>query len=81
VRRVGFHCEAAEEIEPALAGAFAAKGPALVEAVVDPFEPPLPARATPTQALHLAEALARGEPHAGRIALTIFRDKVRDLGT
>ncbi len=41
---------------------FAAEGPALVEAVVDPFEPPQPARATFTQALHMAESLARGEP-------------------
>jgi hypothetical protein len=41
----------------------------------------MPARVTPEQALHLAESLARGEPHAGRIALTLFRDKVKDLIT
>ena len=56
-----------------------ADGPALCEAVVDPFEPPLPARTSVKQALHLAEALARGEPNRGRIALTLFREKVRDL--
>jgi len=33
----------------------------------------------PTQALHMAEALAKGEPNRGRIALTLFRDKVHDL--
>jgi len=27
----------------------------------------------------LAEALMRGEPNRGRIALTIFRDKIKDL--
>ena len=27
----------------------------------------------------MAEALARGEPNRGRIALTLFRNKVRDL--
>jgi hypothetical protein len=27
----------------------------------------------------MAEALARGEPNRGRIALTLFRDKVSDL--
>ena len=53
--------------------------PAIVEAVVDPFEPPMPARATPKQALHLAESLARGEPNRVRIATTIFRDKVNEF--
>jgi thiamine pyrophosphate-dependent acetolactate synthase large subunit-like protein len=56
-----------------------ADGPALVEAIVDPFEPPMPPRVTAKQALHMAESLARGEPHRGRIALTLFRDKVSDL--
>ena len=54
---VGFRCERPEEVRPALEMAFQSKKPALVEAVVDPFEPPLPARATPKQALHLAESL------------------------
>ncbi len=76
---VGVRCETREEIGPALERAFAADGPALVEATVDPYEPPMPAQVTPEQAVHLAEALARGEPHRGRIALTIFRDKIKDL--
>jgi pyruvate dehydrogenase (quinone)/pyruvate oxidase len=75
----GVRCETREEIGPALERAFAADGPALVEATVDPYEPPMPAQVTPEQAVHLAEALARGEPHRGRIALTIFRDKIKDL--
>jgi pyruvate dehydrogenase (quinone)/pyruvate oxidase len=56
-----------------------ADGPALVEAIVDPFEPPMPARIKAKQALHMAESLARGEPNRGRIALTLFRDKVSDF--
>ncbi|MGZ3318259.1 MAG: thiamine pyrophosphate-dependent enzyme, partial [Isosphaeraceae bacterium] len=75
---VGFRCEQPEEVRPALEMAFQSKKPALVEAVVDPFEPPLPARATPKQALHLAESLARGEPNRVRIATTLFRDKVTE---
>ncbi len=75
----GFRCEKPDEVRPALESAFAAKGPALVEAVVDPYEPPLPARATLKQGLHFAEALARGEPHRGRIALTLFRDKIEEF--
>jgi pyruvate dehydrogenase (quinone)/pyruvate oxidase len=56
-----------------------ADGPALCEAIVDPFEPPMPSRITTKQALHMAESLARGEPNRGRIALTLFRDKISDF--
>ena len=42
--------------------ALATPGPVLVEAVVDPNEPPMPPKATLKQAAHLAEALARGAP-------------------
>jgi pyruvate dehydrogenase (quinone) len=76
---VGFRCRAPGEVRPAIEAAFAAKGPAIVEAVVDPFEPPTPARIGAKQALHLAESLARGEPHRGKIASTLFRDKIKEL--
>src|SRR5579875_3466459 len=55
------------------------KGPVLIEAVVDQFTPPMPAKIKASQALKLAEALARGEPNATRIALTNAHDKVREL--
>ena len=76
---VGFRCERPEEARPALEAMLLADGPALCEAVVDPFEPPMPARVKAKQALHMAESLARGEPNRGRIALTLFRDKVHDF--
>lgn len=76
---IGFRCEKPEEARPALEAMMLADGPALVEAVVDPFEPPMPARVKPKQALRMAESLARGEPNRGRIALTLFRDKISDL--
>ncbi|MGK4004009.1 thiamine pyrophosphate-dependent enzyme [Sorangium sp. So ce1036] len=75
----GFRCERPEEVQKALGAAFQADGPALVEAVVDPFEAPMPSMVKPKQALHMAESLARGQPNRGRIALTLFRSKVRDL--
>jgi len=59
--------------------ALAAPGPALVEAVVDPHEPPMPAKATLKQAVHLAESLARGTPARRKIALTVASDTVREL--
>ncbi len=76
---VGFRCERPEEVRPALEMAFKSTKPALVEAVVDPFEPPLPARTSPKQALKFAESLARGEPNRVKIATTIFRDKVTEF--
>ena len=76
---VGFRCEKPDEVHSAPEAMMLADGPALCEAVVDPFEPPLPARTTVKRGVHLAEALAKGEPNRGRIALTLFRDKIRDL--
>jgi pyruvate dehydrogenase (quinone)/pyruvate oxidase len=58
--------------------AFATPGPVLVEAVVDPHEPPMPPNKL-RQAEHFAEALARGTPARGKIALTIASDTVREL--
>ncbi len=76
---VGFRCEKPEEVGPAVAAAFATNKPAIVEAIVDPFEPPMPAQATAKQALHFAESLARGEPNRVKIATTIYRDKVTEF--
>jgi pyruvate dehydrogenase (quinone) len=59
--------------------ALAQPGPALVEAVVDPHEPPAPPKATLEQMMHLAQALARGTPAAGKIALTLASDTVREM--
>jgi pyruvate dehydrogenase (quinone)/pyruvate oxidase len=59
--------------------ALATRGPVIVEAVVDPFEPPMPPYVTADQAVKFAKALARGEPNRARIALTVASDKVREL--
>ena len=54
-------------------------GPVLIEAVVDQFTPPMPAKIKASQALKLAEALLRGEPNRMEIVLTNMHDKVREL--
>jgi pyruvate dehydrogenase (quinone) len=54
-------------------------GPVIVEAVVDPFEPPMPPKTTLKQAAHFAESLAKGEPNRTKIVLTVLADKVREL--
>ena len=76
---LGITVERPEEIRPALERALASNRPALVEVVVDPFEPPMPPKVSVEQALHFAEALAKGQPAGGRIALTLFRDKLSEL--
>ena len=55
------------------------RGPALVEAVVDPNEPPMPPKVSFKEAANLAELLARGTPAAGEIARTIASNTVREL--
>jgi pyruvate dehydrogenase (quinone)/pyruvate oxidase len=59
--------------------AFAERGPALIEAVVDGNEPPMPPNATFEQTRHLVEALLRGTPDAEKIARNIVRDTIREL--
>ncbi|HEV7395295.1 MAG TPA: thiamine pyrophosphate-dependent enzyme [Pyrinomonadaceae bacterium] len=76
---VGFTVEKPEQIRPALQQAFAAGKPAIVEVVVDPFEPPMPPKVTLKQATKFAEALIKGEPNGHKIALTLFRDKLNEL--
>jgi pyruvate dehydrogenase (quinone)/pyruvate oxidase len=76
---VGFRCEKPEEVRPALEAAFSVNKPAIVEAVVDPFEPPMPAQATPKQALNFAEALVRGQPDRGAVISTVIEGKIKEL--
>ncbi len=54
-------------------------GPALIEATVDPLEPPMPAKVKTEQALHFAESLARGEPNRKKIAVTTLSDRVKEM--
>ena len=55
------------------------KGPVIVELVVDPNMPPLPAKIKASQAEHFAEALARGTPGRTDIIKSILGEKVREL--
>jgi len=59
--------------------ALGTPGPVVVQAVVDPFEPPMPPKVTLEQAAKFAQALVRGEPNREKIALTVLRDRVREV--
>ena len=76
----GVHIEDPADCREQLEQALAIDGPVLIEAVVDPHEPPMPPKVQPTQALHMAQALARGEPNRQRIGLTLFRNVVEEAG-
>jgi pyruvate dehydrogenase (quinone) len=75
----GFRLEKAEDAEAVLREALNYPGPALVEAVVDPNEPPLPGKISTTQALGFAEGLAKGDKNAGKIIATVLKDKAREI--
>jgi pyruvate dehydrogenase (quinone) len=76
---VGFTVDDPAQCGTVMEQFLAAPGPAVLQAVVDQLEPPLPGKITAEQALHFAESLARGEPNRGKIALTALSDKVREL--
>jgi pyruvate dehydrogenase (quinone) len=76
---VGFTAENPADCGRIVDDFLSAPGPAILQAVVDPLEPPLPAKITAEQALKFAESLARGEPNRTKIALTALSDKVREM--
>jgi len=54
-------------------------GPVLVEAVVDPLEPPMPPKVSIKQAEKFAASLLRGEPDRAKILATIAENRIREL--
>lgn len=75
----GIRVEDPAECGAALDEALAAPGPVIVDAIVDPFTPPMPPKVTLDQATKLAQSLASGQPNRDRIALTILSDRVREM--
>jgi len=55
------------------------KKPTIIEAYVDPFEPPMPPKVEMEFVSNLAESFASGQPYASRIGLTLFRDQVHNI--
>jgi pyruvate dehydrogenase (quinone) len=59
--------------------ALSTPGPVIVDALVDPHEPPMPPRVTAEQALKMGEALLRGTPYRGKIMLTVTKNKIKEM--
>jgi len=74
-----FYIEDPRRARPIVEEALNHKGPVLIEAVVDPYLPPLPAKVTAEQALHFAKSVAKGTPDRGKIVKSILAEKIREL--
>src|SRR5947209_15634789 len=75
----GFTIENPADCEETLRRALAHDGPAVVQAVVDANEPPMPGKINTKQALHFAEAIARGTKDGDDIIKNVLKDKLREV--
>ncbi|HEY7036791.1 MAG TPA: thiamine pyrophosphate-dependent enzyme [Thermomicrobiales bacterium] len=75
----GYTIEDPNECEATLREALAHPGPAVVQAVVDPNEPPMPGKITTEQAINFGKSLAKGEKDRFDILKTVLKDKVREV--
>jgi pyruvate dehydrogenase (quinone)/pyruvate oxidase len=75
----GFTVEDPTQCGAVLDQALATAGPVIVEAVVDPFTPPMPPKVTVEQVGRFAQSLVKGQPNREKIALTVLSDTVREL--
>jgi pyruvate dehydrogenase (quinone)/pyruvate oxidase len=75
----GFTIEDPQDCGRILDEALNAEGPVIVEGVVDPYEPPMPANVTLEQAKHFAESLLKGQPARQKILATVIENKIKEL--
>jgi len=75
----GFRVEKPGDVEPVLKEALAHDGPALVDVLVNPDEPPMPAKVTYEEAKNFAVSFLKGTPRRATIASTLFRDRIEQL--
>jgi len=75
----GFTLDDPAQAQAILGQALSVPGPALVEALVDPHEPPLPGHISSTQAWHFAESMMRGEKDRWDIIKTVVENKIRRI--
>jgi pyruvate dehydrogenase (quinone)/pyruvate oxidase len=70
----GVRVEKTSECADAMRRAMEYDGPAIVEAVVDQHDPPMPAKVKKDQVEKLAAALKNGTPNRNRIAMQMVKD-------
>ncbi|HEU4448267.1 MAG TPA: thiamine pyrophosphate-dependent enzyme [Nitrososphaeraceae archaeon] len=76
---IGYTIKESDDIKPIMKKAMSDKTtrkPTVIEAYVDPFEPPTPPKIEPEFVQNMAESFAKGQPYAKRIGLTLYRNQM-----
>ncbi|CAN5473177.1 thiamine pyrophosphate-binding protein [soil metagenome] len=75
---IGYTINEPGEVKPIMKMAMGqkTKKPTVIEAYVDPFEPPMPPKIEPEFVRNMAESFAKGQPYAKRIGLTLYRNQM-----
>jgi pyruvate dehydrogenase (quinone) len=76
---IGYTIKEYDDIKPIMKKALSnnqARKPTIIEAYVDPFEPPMPPKVEPEFVKNMAESFAKGQPYAKRIGLTLYRNRM-----
>ncbi|MFL6359856.1 MAG: thiamine pyrophosphate-dependent enzyme, partial [Nitrososphaeraceae archaeon] len=77
---IGYTIKEYDDINPVLKKAMSDKTTkrksTIIEAYVDPFEPPMPPKIEPEFMQNMAESFAKGQPYAKRIGLTLYRNQM-----
>jgi pyruvate dehydrogenase (quinone) len=74
----GYSIKEPSEVNSIMHQAMSEKKPTIIEAYVDPFDPPMPPKVEMEFVRKLAESFAKGQPYARRIGLTLYRNQVHE---
>ena len=75
----GYTIDRPEHAESVLREALTTPGPVVIQALVDPHEPPMPGKITTEQAFKFAKSLLRGQKDAIKILETVAEDQLREV--
>jgi pyruvate dehydrogenase (quinone) len=75
----GIRVDSPDRVADAWDEALSADRPVVYEAITDPEVPPLPPHIKMTQAKHMAKAIVKGEPAAGRIMKQSAKGKLKEF--
>jgi pyruvate dehydrogenase (quinone) len=76
---IGYTIKEPDNIKPIMKKGMSdntTRKPTIIEAYVDPFEPPMPPKIEPEFVQNMAESFAKGQPYAKRIGLTLYRNRM-----
>jgi len=74
----GYSIKEPSEVNSIMHQAMSEKKPTLIQAYVDPFDPPMPPKVEMEFVRKMAESFAKGQPYARRIGLTLYRNQVHE---